>query len=209
MKLTCICPCWKRPQRTIRAIESVIAQDFEGYEAIFVGDCCPLFQEKIDDGTFQKYTELAAAKGNTLIFTNLVERGSGWGHMARKEGIEMATGEYICFLDNDDVLKPNHFTSYYSFMKDNPDAQVGYLNAYTVPWKKERVACLSRGGIGNAELIFKAQALKDEYEPDDQYEHDWRLVERMLKKKYIFKKSKATATYMIMSIPNAREKDID
>ena len=131
------------------------------------------------------------------------------GHLARKEGIDIATGEYICFLDNDDVLKPNHFTSYYSFMKDNPDAQVGYLNAYTVPWKKERVACLSRGGIGNAELIFKAQALKDEYEPDDQYEHDWRLVERMLKKKYVFKKSKAKSTYMIMSVPTAREKDID
>jgi hypothetical protein len=94
-------------------------------------------------------------------------------------------------------------------MEKNPDADAGYLNAYTVPWQKERAACLSRGGIGNAELIFKAQALKDEYEPDDQYEHDWRLVERMLKKKYIFKKSKATATYMIMSIPNAREKDID
>jgi len=94
-------------------------------------------------------------------------------------------------------------------MKDNPNVHVGYLNAYTVPWNKERVSCLSRGGIGNAELIFKAQALKDEYKPDDQYEHDWRLVERMRNKDYVFKKSQAKATYMIMSIPTAREKDID
>ena len=56
MKLTCICPVWKRPQRTIRAIESVIAQEFEGYEMLFIGDACPLFQERIDDGTFEKYS---------------------------------------------------------------------------------------------------------------------------------------------------------
>ena len=209
MKLTCICPCWARPQRTIRAIESVLAQTFTGAETLFIGDNCPLFQEKLDDGTFAKYAEQAEVNGNKMIFKNLTERGGGWGHMARKEGIEMAEGKYICFLDNDDVLKPNHFESYYSFIESHPDADAGYVNAYTVPWKKERNACLSRGGIGNAELIFKAQALKNEYQLDNQYEHDWRLVERMLKKKYVFKKSKAKATYMIMSIPNARETNID
>ena len=209
MKLTCICPCWARPQRTIRAIESVWAQTFTGAETLFIGDNCPLFQEKLDDGTFAKYAEQAEVNGNKMIFKNLTERGGGWGHMARKEGIEMAEGKYICFLDNDDVLKPNHFESYYSFIESHPDADAGYVNAYTVPWKKERNACLSRGGIGNAELIFKAQALKNEYQLDNQYEHDWRLVERMLKKKYVFKKSKAKATYMIMSIPNARETNID
>lgn len=209
MKLTCICPCWARPQRTIRAIESVLAQTFTGAETLFIGDNCPLFQEKLDDGTFAKYAEQAEVNGNKMIFKNLTERGGGWGHMARKEGIEMAEGKYICFLDNDDFLKPNHFESYYSFIESHPDADAGYVNAYTVPWKKERNACLSRGGIGNAELIFKAQALKNEYQLDNQYEHDWRLVERMLKKKYVFKKSKAKATYMIMSIPNARETNID
>lgn len=45
MKLTLICPCWGRPERTLRAIDSVIAQDFDGYEAIFIGDFCPFFQK--------------------------------------------------------------------------------------------------------------------------------------------------------------------
>jgi len=209
MKLTLVCPCWKRPQRTIRAIESVLAQDFTGAETIFVGDACALFQEKIDDGTFAKYSELAEAKGNKMIFVNLTERGAGWGHMARKLGIEMAQGEYICFLDNDDVLKPNHFENYYSNMKANPEVSFGYFDAYTQPWHRKRNACLSRGGIGNAELIFKAQDLKDNYQPDAEYEHDWRLVERMLKKKYPYKKFRTEPTYIIMSIPNYRETGID
>jgi glycosyltransferase involved in cell wall biosynthesis len=209
MKLSCVCPIWKRPQRTIRAIESVLAQDFIGAETLFMGDNCSLFQARLDDGTFAKYAEQAEAKGNKFVFKNLTERGNGWGHMARLEGIKLAEGEYICFLDNDDVLKPNHFENYYSFMKNNPDADAGYLNAYTVPWKKERNSVLSQGGIGNAELIIKADILKKEYQPDAEYEHDWRLVKRMREKGYKFVKSKSPATYMIMSIPNYRETNID
>jgi len=209
MKISCVCPIWKRPQRTIRAIESVLAQNFIGAETLFIGDACPLFQAKLDDGTFAKYAEQAEAKGNKFIFKNLTERGNGWGHIARLEGIALATGKYICFLDNDDMLLPNHFESYYSFMESNPDIDAGFFNAYTMPWKKQRISCLSRGGIGNAELIFKAEALKKEYEPDAEYEHDWRLVERMLKKGYKFKKSNDRSTYMIMSIPNFRETNID
>lgn len=209
MKLTCVCPVWKRPQRTIRAIESVLAQDFEGAETLFIGDACPLFQERLDDGTFKKYEELASAKGNRVYFENLTKRGGGWGHMARKRGIELAQGKYICFLDNDDVLKPNHFENYYSHMESNPDFVAGYLNAYTAPWNSERNATLSRGGIGNAELIIKADILKEMYQPDAEYEHDWRLVERMLNKGYKFIKSKSKSTYIIMSIPNYRETGID
>ena len=208
-KLTCVCPVWKRPQRTIRAIESILAQNFTGWEAMIIGDACPLFQEKLDDGTFEKYAQQAAAQGNIMHFENLDTRGAGWGHMARKKGIELATGKYICFLDNDDVLKPNHFENYYTFMEADPEADCGYFNAYTQPWKKERNACLSRGGIGNAELMFKAEALKKEYQPDAEYEHDWRLVDRMRNKGYVFRKSKSPSTYIIMSIPNYREKDID
>jgi len=209
MKLSCVCPIWKRPQRTIRAIESVLAQNFIGAETLFIGDACPLFQAKLDDGTFAKYAEQAEAKGNKFIFKNLTERGAGWGHMARLEGIALATGKYICFLDNDDVLLANHFENYYSFMENNPDLDAGYLNAYTKPWNKERNASLSQGGIGNADLIIKADILKKEYQPDAQYEHDWRLVKRMREKGYRFGKSKSPATYIIMSIPNARETEID
>jgi glycosyltransferase involved in cell wall biosynthesis len=209
MKITCVCPCWKRPQRTIRAIESVLAQQFDEWEAIFIGDACPEFQKRLDDGTFKKYEEQAPARGGKMIFENLTERGGGWGHMARKRGIELATGKYICFLDNDDVLLPNHFTNYYTFMEENPEVDCGFFNAYTKPWNKERTSCLTRGGIGNAELMFKAEALKKEYQPDAEYEHDWRLVDRMRNKGYVFRKSPSKYTYIIMSIPNYRETDID
>jgi hypothetical protein len=207
MKLTCICPCWKRPQRTLRAIESVLKQNFQGAETIFIGDKCPEFQKFLDDGTFAKYQQQAG--DNELIFKNSEIHGGGWGHHARKEAIDMARGEYICFLDNDDMLLPNHFTNYYTFMKNHPEVDMGYFNAYTKPWNKKRNAVLSRGGIGNAELIFRADVLKKEYELDEKYEHDWRLVDRIIKKKYSIRKCNNEPTYIIMSIPNFRETNID
>ena len=85
MKITLICPCWGRPQRTLRALDSIVEQYFTGAEIIFIGDACPLFQERIDDGTFENYAKRIAEKGNTFIYKNLEERGKGWGHMARKE----------------------------------------------------------------------------------------------------------------------------
>lgn len=209
MKLTCICPVWKRPQRTIRAIESVVAQEFDGWEALFIGDACPLFQKAIDEGVFKKYEEQVAATGNSIVFHNMTTHYGGWGHGARKEGIDMAKGDYICFLDNDDVLKPNHFSNYYGFMNENPELDFAYFNARTEPWKKDRTSALCRGGIGNAELIIRTDVLRKEYQLDAEYEHDWRLVDRMMQKKYKVKKSKAAPTYIIMSVPNFREKDID
>ncbi len=203
MKLTCIIPCWKRPKRTLRLIDSILKQNFEDYEAIFIGDKCPEFQKFLDDGTF------SSLNNGKLTFLNLENHYGGWGSVCRGEGIKLAKGQYICFIDNDDIVLPNHFSNYTSFMEANPDIDFAYFNAYTAPWRKERQSALTRGGIGNAELILKSQVLKDEYQVDLEYEHDWRLVDKLMKKGYKHKKSSSPYTYIIMSVPNYRETGID
>ena len=209
MKLSCICPCWGRPERTLRAIESVVNQNFIGYEAIFIGDRCPIFQKYLDNEIFEKYSKIALSKGNSLIFKNLSENYGGWGYKAREEGIKMAKGQYICFLDNDDVLKPSHFENYFSFMEEDPGAHVGYLNTYINSSKKERISYLWDGGIGHAELIIQANVLKENYILDNEYGHDWKLIKKLIEKGYTFKKSNSPATYVIMGIGDNRERNID
>jgi len=209
MKLTCICPCWGRPARTLRAMESVANQYFEGAETIFIGDGCAEFQKLMDEGAFDKYIQLAKEKGNDIIVKNLDEHYGGWGSTARKIGIDMARGEYVCFLDNDDVLKPNHFSSYYTNMAGHKDAIVGHFNAFTQPLGDNRHSTLNEGGVGMCELVFKTHQLKHLYKIDNHYHHDWRLVERFIKANYKVQKFNVPRTYIIMSVPNFRETGID
>lgn len=208
-KISLIIPCYKRPLRTIRCLDSIIKQDFNGWEAIFIGDNCPDFQKFINNSVFQSYKDSEEINGNTLIFENLKQHYGGWGSMARKVGIDLARGKYISFLDNDDIVLPNHLSNYSSFMEDNPILDFAYFNARTEPWKKDRISTLTRGGIGNAELCIKSDVLRKEYEVDSKYEHDWRLVDKLMKKGYKYKKCNNPPTYIIKSIPNAREKGID
>lgn len=195
--------------RTLRALNSIIKQKFENWEAIFIGDCCPDFQKFLDNGVFQSYKDSEEINGNTLIFENLEQHYGGWGSMCRKVGIDLAHGKYICFLDNDDIVLPSHLSNYSGFMDNNPGVDWTYFNARTEPWKKDRISTPTRGGIGNAELCFKSDILRKEYEVDAQYEHDWRLVDKLMKKGYKHKKCNNPPTYIIMSVPNYREKGID
>lgn len=207
--ISIIIPCYKRPLRTIRCLNSILQQNFENWEAIFIGDNCPDFQGFINNGVFKEYKEKEAIKGNTLIFENLNRHYGGWGSMCRQVGINIARGKYICFLDNDDIVLPDHLSNYSGFMETNPDLDFAYFNARTEPWKRDRNSVLSRGGIGNAELLFKANVLRKEYEVDLEYEHDWRLVDKLMKKGYKYAKCNNSPTYIIMSVPNYREEGID
>ena len=74
-----------------RAIDSVLAQDYDNYELIVVED-------KSSDNTLEKVLEY---EGKIRIIKN--EKNLGLGAV-RNIGIENAKGEYIVHLDGDDTL---------------------------------------------------------------------------------------------------------
>ena len=69
-KLSLCVPCYERPKRTIRALESVLAQDMNRWEAFFIGDGCHKFSKMCDEGVFEEYIKMAEEKGNKLIVKN-------------------------------------------------------------------------------------------------------------------------------------------
>lgn len=206
-KLSCICPCYKRPQRTIRAIESVLAQDFSGYQAIFIGDNCPYFEDNLKNRIFDKYSEEAEKKGNQLIFENLSRNFGGYGNVCRKVGIDLASGDYILFLDNDDIIYPRHFSNYYNFIFDNK-VDMAYCNTFLNPQSKTREAKLENGMIGHAEIIVKTEILKKMPIQSPEYGHDWELIEKLVKS-HICLKNESVASYVIMGVGELRETEID
>lgn len=93
-----IIPTYNRGKYLKNAILSVIDQEYENWELII-----------IDDGSTDNTCQLVSQFQDPRLkyFYKQNEERS----IARNFGIQKAIGEYVCFLDSDDVLLPNHLYS--------------------------------------------------------------------------------------------------
>lgn len=79
-----------------RAVQSVIAQTFDGWELLIVADGC--------DDTWIR----AQAFPDFRIRALRVPKQPLWSERVRNAGIHKADGRYIVYLDTDDVFTPDH-----------------------------------------------------------------------------------------------------
>jgi glycosyltransferase involved in cell wall biosynthesis len=86
-----IIPSYNRETFVSKAINSILNQDFLNYEIIV-----------INDGSTDATVESLKQFNNKIKIINLGKNyGPGY---ARNRGIEVATGEWLCFLDSDDFF---------------------------------------------------------------------------------------------------------
>lgn len=98
-----IIPLYNR-ERTIRkAIESVLNQSCQDFELIIVDDCSTDNSAQIVQSFMLSDSRIKYIKNETNQ-----ERC-----ISRNNGIQLATGKYICFLDSDDYHLPNHLETFY------------------------------------------------------------------------------------------------
>lgn len=207
-KLTLCVPCYERPKRTIRALESVLAQDMNGWEAYFISDGCHKFSKMCDENVFDDYIKEAESKGNKLVIGNL-EHCGGWGYNVRNYIFKKADSEYTLFLDNDDVLKPNHFSNYYNSIAGT-DYDFVYLNTWIEPLSRVRNSELKFGLIGHHEIIIKTEFLKKMPLQLPHYGHDWSLIENMMRASSKHAKINNTDyTYIVKCLGDFRNDTID
>jgi glycosyltransferase involved in cell wall biosynthesis len=107
--ISVILPTYNRAHTLKQAINSVTAQTYSEYELIIVDDGS-------SDGTQKLVEELHDPK---CIFIRL-ENNSGQAN-ARNEGIKVASGEYIAFIDSDDEWLP-----------DKNEKQIEFLEKHNV-----------------------------------------------------------------------------
>ena len=101
-----IIPTYNRSHVISNAIQSVIEQLFSHWELII-----------IDDGSVDDTASKVRQFNDSRIkyhFQENTERSQ-----ARNNGISLAKGKYICFLDSDDTYCNNHLNSFYNFIIKN------------------------------------------------------------------------------------------
>jgi len=114
-----IVPCYNQVRYLPDALGSVLAQTFPYWECIIVNDGSP-------DNTGRVAQEWLAMDGRFKY----IEKENGGLSSARNAGLKVALGEYIQFLDADDILEKNkifHQVAYLDSHGENMDILVsGY-----------------------------------------------------------------------------------
>jgi len=104
-KVSVIIPTHNRVSLVQRAISSVLAQTFTDYEIIVV-----------DDGSIDDTGEVIKSRFPGVRYFCAPHRGAS---AARNVGLSHAFGEYIAFLDSDDVWTPRKLAVQVAVMDDN------------------------------------------------------------------------------------------
>lgn len=205
-RLTVSLPCYGRPARTLRAIECILSQDTNGWEAIIQGDGCPHFQKLIDNGYLEEASIAAKQHGNRIYYENWPRNSGGCGYRQTNKAIRTAKGKYIIFFANDDCILPNHFSHYLEIEKTQYDYM--YFNSYLDPASEVRIPVIAPHRIGHSEIILTTRLAKRLRQHSQYYGHDWDFINQMSQKGKGIKSESLLTTYHVMHIPNIGTKDV-
>ncbi len=111
-----IIPVYNRPRLLQEAVASVLAQDYRPIEVLIVNDGST-------DETGQVAEALAARHPVAIRVLHVANGGPG---VAREAGRLAARGEFVQYLDSDDLLLPGKFTAQVSGLRAQPECGVAY-----------------------------------------------------------------------------------
>lgn len=127
LKISVVVPTYNTDlNRLEKLVQSIQTQTMnsEDYEIIFIDDGSP-------NPLFYTLNQLSIKYDNVQVhrITN-----SGWGSRPRNVGIGLAKGEYILFMDHDDIIYPQSFEKVYDFAKNHSLDVVNPKEVRTKGW---------------------------------------------------------------------------
>jgi glycosyltransferase involved in cell wall biosynthesis len=105
IKLSLICPVYKVAEFIPELMQSLLAGvNSEQVEIIFVDDCCPEHSIEVCERFLT--THRPEIKFHALIIKQRINQGQA---AARNVALKIAKGDYIGFIDSDDVIAPHYW----------------------------------------------------------------------------------------------------
>jgi glycosyltransferase involved in cell wall biosynthesis len=129
-KLSIIIPVYGVEKFILNFVESLFPQLTDEVECIFINDGC------LDDSI--KILEKEVLQNNNVENITIInQKNSGIGS-ARNAGLRIAQGEFIGFLDPDDMVKPNYIISLLDVIKNTTyNIDIIHINAEVLDLKNE------------------------------------------------------------------------
>lgn len=178
-----------KEQKLLRAVNSIIRQKFTDWELHIIADGCQktveLIQENIKDANIHLWK---------------VEYKKLWSGRPRNTGIENANGDWIIYLDIDDIYGENHLNIvnsglanydwvWFDDIRYRPRLDYWYVNPCDIH-------TLGRHGTSN---VAHKRELIVSWDLDGKYAHDFYFAQKLLK----FKNGGKIATpeYFVCHVP--------
>lgn len=176
-------PCFNSENFIIESIQSVINQSYENWELIIIDD-------KSKDRSIEIIEEFIKKDNRILLIVN--EENSG-AAISRNKGIEVSKGDFIAFLDSDDIWKEEKLEKHINFMIKN-DLSLSYtyysqiredgsfIKKITPPKSLNYRQLLKTCHIGCLTAIYNKNKLGKIYMPEIRKRQDYALWLKILKK---------------------------
>ena len=119
-RVSVVIPVFNGATTVARAVDSALVQDFEGFEVIVV-----------DDGSSDSTPEALEHYGDRVRIIRQRKQGPP---IARITGSAAARGEYLAFLDADDVWLQGKLRKTVALLDRNPESVLAFSNLVPVDY---------------------------------------------------------------------------
>ena len=119
--ISVVIPVHNEEKYIAECLESLLAQTFRDFEVVVVDDCSTDSSRAIVERYAQKFG------GRLKLFGT--KKNSGSGSLPRNKGLKLSRGEYVFFVDADDLITPTALEELYTQAK-NFSTEVVYLERH-------------------------------------------------------------------------------
>lgn len=123
-------PAYNAETYISQAVESVIGQSYERWELIV-----------IDDGSTDRTAEIISQFPDSRI--KLIHQKNGGEASARNAALKHAQGDFLAFLDADDLYLPNHLETAVAYLFEHSQVDGVYSDGYYIDQEGNRLQTLS------------------------------------------------------------------
>ena len=184
--ISIIIPYYKKRYYIRQTLQSILKQNYKNFEILLIYD-----DEDQTDLVLLK--KLSKNDKRIKLIVNKKNIGAG---MSRNKAIKLSKGNYIAFIDADDIWHRNKLQQQISFMKKNQinlchtsyyivnrnNKKIGLREAKELKFKSLLKSC----DIGLSTVMVKKKLLKNNFFPNLKTKEDYVLWLKLTKKKNTF-----------------------